>query len=382
MKRSPSASLEYLLGQAPKRCNGEAERQSEEEGARRKGVPQPCTPPELIRYAERMRTNRYSDQKFQQQEASTEATPNMKTEQEPQIISTPQLHVLDDGSISHWQRPIIQHFQPIIEQMHRRGLKFTPVQESLGVGMGSCVIGPQAISYFFKLRHVFLTLVTYACRCDHMRVCALEAVGMPVDIAGACDKKPLSRQWMRAGRSSLFRNIRCCYKDIRDMSARAGDCTFHRRMCHLKAEPYNSTTGLSCTPFSTLRGDRSSVPAQEHDEFTMVVEFVSYVKRSKTKGGIVENVMNFAAKIKDSHFRAAPYCKTKPSSWASWLCQELKALGYSVLTLRLDNIYWNGVPRERRISIFFYLDLKQFSFCECRCHVTRCCVIVGYTSFS
>ena len=136
------------------------------------------------------------------------------------------------------------------------------------------------------------------------------------------------------------------------MARRRGPCSFHRtaNTCFLRRDPDKAVVGLSCNPFSTLRGDRGNVPAQQHPEFEMIRQFLKYVRRTKVRGGVIEEVMGFMTPVKPQHFEGEDMCPELPKSWLHFLVGELKAMGYSAVTLSLDNKIWNHVPRERCVE--------------------------------
>ena len=175
-------------------------------------------------------------------------------------------------------------------------------------------------------------------------------LGMRTVVPVACDSLPLSQTWIKAGRSSLFRQINCMVPTIQDMHRRKGRCIFHwNRSCTLPmTRTHCADAGLPCRPFSILRGDKTSTPPQKHAEFGALLDFVDYVFANRPAGGLVENVFGMANKITANAFvPGQPYAVEMPASWAAWLKAKLESLGYSVICIKLDNTVFCKVPRER-----------------------------------
>ena len=172
---------------------------------------------------------------------------------------------------------------------------------------------------------------------------------MRTQTPAGCDSCNLSQSWMKAGRTSLFRQIRCFFPTMRHMSAREGPCVFHwNRKCKLMLRPDHVDAGLPCTPFSVLRGDKTSTPPQKHKEFQALLDFVEYVERVAPHGGMVENVFGFTNKITNKSFVPGQwYALEMPVSRAAWLKGRLERLGYAVVVVKLDNALFCKVPRER-----------------------------------
>ena len=170
-----------------------------------------------------------------------------------------------------------------------------------------------------------------------------------METQAACDKKPLCRNWARAGRSSLFKHVHCFYESIADLTARQGKCAFHPRnaLCKVWRRPDCTAVGLPCSPYSSQRGNRHQITTQDHPDFQALLDFVLYVDRVRPRGGWIEEVMGFASKIREDRFRPTLYARELPQSWASWLVCRLREKGYHVRVFKLDNIHFSDVPRER-----------------------------------
>ena len=78
-----------------------------------------------------------------------------------------------------------------------------------------------------------------------------------------------------------------------------------------------------------------------------MIKFLDYLKSSKCRGGVVEEVLAMNNEIQSKYFKSAPYCKDKPQSWLKFFVAELKKLGYHVRTLVMRNDNWCEVPRDR-----------------------------------
>ena len=107
--------------------------------------------------------------------------------------------------------------------------------------------------------------------------------------------------------------------------------------------------GLSCNPFTILRADHGSLPAQEHDDFSMIISFVDYLKARKPLGGILEEVSGFDRPLNHRSWRPMARVLHMPESWLKWLVGELESMGYAVGALRINNLIWVDVPRDRTL---------------------------------
>ena len=106
-------------------------------------VPQPQTPPELIEFAERSKRTpglrKASRSRSARRATATEVPQNgVKTEAGVSQSSAPSLHMTP--GLQSYQGPIMEEFGCDREERFANGLQYTPIQEALGVGMGSCVL--------------------------------------------------------------------------------------------------------------------------------------------------------------------------------------------------------------------------------------------------
>ena len=156
---------------------------------------------------------------------------------------------------------------------------------------------------------------------------------------------------MVAGRSNLFSGVKHMLSSGADMTKRKGSCVMHlKRTCSITKRPSCVITGLSCRPFSLLRGGKSSCHAQTHEDFNMLIEFLEYIDVARPHGGIIEQVLGMTAKIKPQHFQPTWYCQELPTSWLSFLLSELQRKGYSTKVMKFDNAIWHDVKRVRFTS--------------------------------
>ena len=104
------------------------------------------------------------------------------------------------------------------------------------------------------------------------------------------------------------------------MTEGGGDCLFHQKRCALQADcPDLVICGLSCNNFTDLRADHRSLPAQDHDDVSMLLSFVDYLKVRRHLGGILEEVVGFDRPMNPRYWRPTPRAPDMPESWLRWL---------------------------------------------------------------
>ena len=104
-----------------------------------------------------------------------------------------------------------------------------------------------------------------------------------------------------------------------------------------------------CQPFTCLRPRRGHTAKTDSvsnhpDLVTTVHEWLQVVENLRPKGGIKENVLNIASACKD--------CPEGSTSWADFLIQELRSLGYVVWVVRLDNALFIDCARKRWFLVY------------------------------
>ena len=86
------------------------------------------------------------------------------------------------------------------------------------------------------------------------------------------------------------------------MTEGGGNCLFHQKRCALQADcPDIVICDLSCSPFTILRADHGSLPAQDHNDFSMMLSFVDYVEVRRPLGGILEEAAGFDKLLNQWH---------------------------------------------------------------------------------
>ena len=194
-------------------------------------------------------------------------------------------------------------------------------------------------------------------------------MGIPTISQVVADPKGLAQSWALSSRYSLFRSVKCYFGTVAEMGERSGKCIFHIRMtkCRLGMQPADITVaGLPCQPFSLQRGDRGTILAQDHPAFSVILDFLLYLRQSKAQGGIVEQVMGFGFQLKPGRWRATSFCQVMPYSWAAWFVIQLEGMGFFVKAIKMDNSLFSDVPRERTtVSLWFLHVVVCACFCFC-----------------
>ncbi len=135
MTRALSAYLSVLLSGVIKEESLEDESSL---SSPRNAVPAPMTPPELIAYAQLQSvgdgTTR-GDRSRSPKRSDAKTCSSVPVKREKSTLST---RSQPDNSVGPWAQLINDHFEQERKQRFASGLKYTPVQEGLGVGMGSC----------------------------------------------------------------------------------------------------------------------------------------------------------------------------------------------------------------------------------------------------
>ena len=166
-------------------------------------------------------------------------------------------------------------------------------------------------------------------------------MGVLATILAVCDPKPLVQRWGRSLQNGIMSEVRCYFSHQSDLVERRGKCIYHLRgggHCRIRGVSDLTVAGLPCQPFSLQRGDRNVCPAQKHPSFIVILEFVRYIRASRTNGGVIEEVMGFAFEIQDSAFIPTHKIPEKLKSWLHWLMAQLKAAGHAVKVLVLKSI--------------------------------------------
>jgi site-specific DNA-cytosine methylase len=138
--------------------------------------------------------------------------------------------------------------------------------------------------------------------------------------------------------------------------AGAGSCRNCGKTCSSKfARADLATGGFPCQPFSGMRSDMATTPPHKHKDFQTLVDFVRCIAARRPHGGVVENVMGFLKLLDGTDDEGRPL----PESWATWLMQNLKDLGYFAQCVKLNNDLWSEIPRER-LSICTLFECGDF----------------------
>ena len=156
---------------------------------------------------------------------------------------------------------------------------------------------------------------------------------------------------MGLGRRTYFSRLRHMFERAADLKQGRGYCHYHKKHCHTNLLNIDRfVSGLPCGPHSTQRSDRGTRPAQSCSEFNVLFEYVDCVERFTPKGGIIEEVPGLEKPLRAEQFTSTSRVPTMPVSWLHWLVAALKALGFGVRVLRLQNAIWITLPRKRRSS--------------------------------
>ena len=139
-----------------------------------------------------------------------------------------------------------------------------------------------------------------------------------------------------------------------EAAATQGRCLTCLQTCSLNGAPPDGVLGgMPCQGFSFQRPNHASIPAHKHNAFEEIfVNTIEYLRTRKPRGGILENVLGFAAPLVEmpcaSEFPpkfVVP--KRKPASWRDYFVELLEGLDDAVQTVILDQKWIIDCPRNR-----------------------------------
>ena len=138
------------------------------------------------------------------------------------------------------------------------------------------------------------------------------------------------------------------FKTARDLRQKHAYCVSHLRNCEVNViESDCKVAGLPCSPHTPQRAGSSQKPAQQHEEFEVLHEYVKSIVQSGCHGGIVEEVPGFLKPLKPHEVKLDSRVTKMPKSWCHYLVKVLQQMGYSVKVIRLSNATWINVLRVR-----------------------------------
>ena len=118
--------------------------------------------------------------------------------------------------------------------------------------------------------------------------------------------------------------------------------------------------------------------AQDHESFQVLLDFLVYLRRSSTQGGLVEKVMGFGFQLSIKKWRATSFCFIMPFAWAAWFVGQLEDLGFVVKIIKLDNSLFMDVPGERTGGcLCLWYCLRVFPHCVVTVFARKCFRQVG-----
>ena len=175
----------------------------------------------------------------------------------------------------------------------------------------------------------------------------LRKLGIAARELAAAEIKPSAHTFCK--RNSLLAEHH--FEDVRSLVAHgSGKCIKHGH-CKMPTEKADlSVMGFPCQPYSGARpGSHDPDNVTEHVSFQYAQEAIRYIKKTRPRAALLENVLKFAENHRgtsrsfESQDNVVNFCEN--------FCEELRKLGYHVCWTRLDLNSWVEA-NSTRIYIF------------------------------
>ena len=144
------------------------------------------------------------------------------------------------------------------------------------------------------------------------------------------------------------RKLDCLFRTIDELTQRAGNNSFQGDVfTELSHRPDLVTAGLPCQAFTEFRTNKRRTAPHRHPKFDIVFDrFFRHIKKVKPRGGVCEEVGDFARELSIAEF--GPEWKEQiPRSWLRHFEKKLHDEGYATKVSEFDFSRWRDVPRVR-----------------------------------
>jgi len=137
------------------------------------------------------------------------------------------------------------------------------------------------------------------------------------------------------------------------MAANGGKCFTHGHECFRNnVGPIdNASFGTPCTPFTSFRKNKRSVPTKQHNDYDCTFKHaLDYLRNYTPASGFAEQVAGFFKTFKEVD---ATTGIEQMTSYGAKFMAAISQMGYYCCHIHVHQTAWLDVPRERYLNTVF-----------------------------
>ncbi len=179
------------------------------------------------------------------------------------------------------------------------------------------------------------------------------------DVIGA-DPKQIAQAWRETNNVTAMH----CYEDVRHIHTSdighapcgVAGSTHHDHLLHER--PDLCFGGFSCLPFTSMRSNRTTVPAACHPEFKHAQYQVDYLMKVQPRGAVLENTLGFGRLLRGLAERTetSHVGEEFDQTGVAWFKQQTQSL-YHMAVVELDLCVWVEMRRPRLWMLLVHRDI-------------------------